>query len=78
MWRLRLMHFIFCFLPVRCCVSGGLQVNWGGERGVWWMPELVTNRNVVWVLEGGGERIEEMLKLSVATRTKHTGHCCVY
>lgn len=37
------------------------------------MPGLVTNGNVVLVLE----RIEEMLKLSVATGTKHTALCCL-
>lgn len=37
------------------------------------MPGLVTNGNVVLVLE----RIEEMLKLSVATGTKHTTLCCL-
>lgn len=37
------------------------------------MPGLVTNGNVVLVLE----RIEEMLKLSVATGTKHTAGCCL-
>lgn len=37
------------------------------------MPGLVTNGNVVLILE----RIEEMLKLSVATGTKHTALCCL-
>lgn len=39
-------------LPVWWCVSGGLQVNWGCESRVGRVPRLVTNRNVVLVLEG--------------------------
>lgn len=60
-------------------MSRGLQVNWGCESGMGRVPRLMTNRNVVLVLEGGQE-IEETLKLNVVTKAKPDQwllHVCV-
>lgn len=47
-------------------MSGGLQVHRGSENRVGRVPRLVTNRDVVLILEGEG-RIEETVKLNVVT-----------
>lgn len=49
-------------------VSGGLQVNWGCERWEGRLPRLMTNRNVMLVLEGR-TGFEERVELNV-TRAK--------
>ena len=50
--HLRLCVHAALVLPVGQHVSGGLQVNWGCERWEGRLPRLMTNRNVMLVLEG--------------------------
>lgn len=57
--RLCLLRVVLV-LPMGQRVSGGLQVNWGCEGWEGRLPRLMTNRNVMLVLEGrtGLKRVE--------------------